>query len=240
MKDFAIYCPVRNKALDFAIEHLPVLPAPGTQTTHLLLPIPSFAPDGSIRGGGDLETILSVLPQNVTVIGGNLQHPVLTGYKTVDLLKDSFYVSENADITARCAIKLLSDCLPCTLKDCPVLIIGWGRIGKCLARLLRANDARVTVYARKETDRALLSALGYETQDSPNPIGFRAVINTAPAPVLPDCPGNALKMELSSVMGIGGKDVLWAKGLPAIHAPESSGKLIAASIYRLLEKEEPL
>ena len=240
MKDFAIYCPVRNKALSYAIERLPVSPAPGAQITHLLLPVPSFSPDGSIRGGGDLYTVLSVLPRDVTVMGGNLQHPALAGYQTLDLLQDAFYVSENADITARCAIKLLSDCLPCTLKGCPVLILGWGRIGKCLARLLRANDARVTVYARKETDRALLNALGYETQDSPNPIGFRAVINTAPASVLPDCPGDVFKMELSSVMGIGGNDVLWARGLPAIHAPESSGKLIADTIRRLTQKEEPL
>ncbi len=240
MKDYAIYCPVRNKALDFAIECLPVSPAPTSKITHLLLPVPSFANDGSIRGGGDLETILSVLPRDVTVIGGNLHHPALAGYKIIDLLQDAFYVSENADITARCALKLLFDCLPCTLKDCPVLLIGWGRIGKCLARLLKANDAHITVYARKETDRALLSALGYETQDIPNPAGFRAVINTAPAPVLPDCPDDIFKMELSSVMGIGGSEVLWARGLPAIHAPESSGKLIADTIRRLVRKEGPL
>ncbi|MBE6926605.1 MAG: hypothetical protein E7461_07165 [Ruminococcaceae bacterium] len=240
MKDFSVYCPLRNKALDFATEHLPILPAPNDRVTHLLLPIPSFAPDGSIRGGGNLETVLSVLPKNVTVIGGNLQHPALKDYATIDLLQDAVYVSENADITARCAVKLLCDCLPCTLKGCPILLIGWGRIGKCLARLLRAHDARVTVYARKETDRAMLSALGYETQDFPDPTGFCAVINTAPAPVLPDCPDGVFKMELSSVMGIGGRDVLWARGLPAIHAPESSGKLIADTIHRLVKKEEPL
>lgn len=240
MKDLAIYCPVRNGALDYAIERLPVSPAPTSGITHLLLPVPSFANDGSIRGGGDLGTVLSLLPEKVTVIGGNLQHPALFAYKAIDLLQDAFYVSENADITARCALKLLCDCLPCTLKDCPILILGWGRIGKCLTRLLRANDARVTVYARKETDRGLLKALGYAVQDTPNPIGFRAVINTAPAPVLPDCPDDIFKMELSSVMGIGGKDVLWAKGLPAIHAPESSGRLIADTILRLIQKEEPL
>ena len=240
MKDYAIYCPVRNKALDYAIEQLPVSPAPTSNITHLLLPVPSFAGDGSIKGGGALDTVLSVLPKDVTVIGGNLQHPALTGYKTADLLQDAFYVSENADITARCALKLLCDCLPCTLKGCPVLLIGWGRIGKCLARLLKLNDASVTVYARKATDRAMLRALGYETQDALNPTGFRAVINTAPAIVLPDCPDGIFKMELSSVMGIGGRDVLWARGLPATHAPESSGKLIADTICRLIQKEEPL
>ena len=240
MKNHLFYCPVRNSALDYAAKVLPVLPAPNDRVTHLLLPIPSFSADGAIKGGGDLKAILSALPQDITIIGGNLHHPALTGYKTVDLLQDAIYVSENADITARCALRLLMSCLPCTLKSCPVLIIGWGRIGKCLARLLRENDAAVTVYARKETDRAMLAALGYGTQEVPNAAGFRAVINTAPAAVLPHCSTGVFKMELSSVMGIAGEDVLWARGLPAIYAPESSGKLIADTIIRLLKKEEPL
>ena len=240
MKDIAIYCPVRNQALDYAIKMLPVFPAPGPQITHLLLPVPTFQPDGKIRGGGNMDTILSVLPKDITVIGGNLQHPTLTGYKTIDLLQDARYVAENADISARCALQLLVDLLPCTLKGCPILLIGWGRIGKCLARLLRANDALVTVSARKETDRALLQALGYPTQAAPDPAGFRAVINTAPAKVLDYCPPGVFQMELSSVMGLAGNDVLWARGLPAIHAPESSGRLITDTLIRLLCKEEPL
>ena len=235
-----IYCPVRNQALDYAIKCLPVTTAPGQSITHLLLPVPSFNADGSVRGGGDLQGLLSVLPEDITVIGGNLKHPALALYRTIDLLNDPGYVTENADITARCALQLLCDCLPCTLKNLPILLIGWGRIGKCLARLLRANDACVTVFARKETDRAMLQALGYNIQTTPDPTGFRVVINTAPAMVLDSCPESAFKMELSSVMGIGGKDVLWARGLPAIHAPESSGKLIADTLIRLLDKEEAL
>ena len=232
-----IYCPVRNQALEYAIKHLPVSPAPDKQVTHLLLPIPSFNADGSIRGGGNLSDILSILPENITIIGGNLNSQALANYQTIDLLQDPVYVAENADITARCAIKLLCECLPCTLKNLPILVIGWGRIGKCLARLLQANDALVTVYARKEADRAMLSALGYSVQNALEPTGFRVVINTTPAVVLPNCPKDAFKMELSSVLGIGGDDVLWARGLPAIHAPESSGKLIADTVIRLLNKE---
>ncbi len=235
-----IYCPVQNQALSYATKHLPLSPAPDDKVTHLLLPIPSFNPDGGIRSGGDLDAIFSVLPPNITVIGGNLSHPSLNGYKIQDLLQDPIYVTENADITARCAIKLLCDLLPCTLKNLPILILGWGRIGKCLARLLLANDAKVTVFARKETDRGMLQALGYNTQAIPDPTGFRVVINTAPAELLPQCPDGILKMELSSVMGIGGDNVLWAKGLPAIHAPESSGKLIADTVLRLLSKEVSL
>lgn len=240
MENTTIYCPVRNQALDYAINSLPATSVPSDFVTHLLLPIPSFQPDGSIRGGGDAKAILSALPKDITVIGGNLCHPALDGYRLMDLLQDADYVSENADITARCALRLLMDCLPYTLKGIPILIIGWGRIGKCLARLLRANDTCVTIYARKEADRAIIKALGYRTQETPDPEGFRVIINTAPAPVLPHCPPDIFKMELSSVMGIGGDGVLWAKGLPAIYAPESSGRLIADAVIRLIKKEEPL
>ena len=154
----------------------------------------------------------------------------------MDLLQDPIYAAENAGITAHCAVKLLAACLPCTLKDLPVLLIGWGRIGKLTAHLLRANGAAVTVCARKEADRGLLTAFGYPVQAVPDPAGFRAVINTAPAQVLPNCPDDILKIELSSVLGIGGNGVLWARGLPGTQAPESSGKLIGQSILRLLKE----
>lgn len=241
MKQTVIYCPTENKALSCAAallqeNHIPVLSAPDATVTHLLLPVPSFYSDGTIKGGGDLETILSVLPKDITVIGGNLQHPALEGYPLMDLLQDPIYTAENAGITAHCAVKLLASCLPCTLKDLPVLLIGWGRIGKLTAHLLRANGAAVTVCARKAADRGLLTALGYPVQSVPDPTGFRAVINTAPAQVLAHCPDEVLKIELSSVLGIGGNGVLWARGLPGIQAPESSGKLIGQSILRLMKE----
>ena len=40
--------------------------------THLLLDVPSFASDGSLRGGGSLPTILERLPPGITLIGGSL------------------------------------------------------------------------------------------------------------------------------------------------------------------------
>ena len=243
MKNISFYCPVPNAALTYATNFLSpkgytFYNAPDPQVTHLLLPIPSFSPDGGIKGGGSLETVLSLLPKEITVIGGNLAHPALSGYKTIDLLQDPVYLAKNAAITAHCAIQILASCLPCTLDGCPILVIGWGRIGKLLAHLLKANGASVTVSARKETDRAMLLAMGYSVQDLPDPSGFRAVCNTAPARVLPDCPDTLLKIELSSVLGIGGKDVIWARGLPAIHAPESSGALIAETLIRLLTQKE--
>lgn len=47
-----------------------------------------------------------------------------------------------------------------------------------------------------------------------------------------------MKIDLASKPGIGGTDVLWARGLPGKFAPESAGKLIAQTILRLLKEEE--
>ena len=233
MKDCLFFTAGRSPAITYAIEYLEEAGCVFTQmpcsaVTHLLLPVPSLESEDRIKGGQSLRELLDILPKDITVIGGNL--PALAGYRIIDLLKDPLYVSENAAITAYCAIRLAMNKLPVTLKGCPCLIIGWGRIGKCLTRLLKAMDAQVTVFARKETDRAILTALDYEATDRLSPENYRLIFNTAPELLLPDCPGDALKIDLASVPGITGQDVLWAKGLPGKDAPESAGQLMARRI----------
>lgn len=211
---------------------------PNRDITHLLLPVPSFETNGKIKGGGELTAILQTLPKDITVIGGNLDHPLLENYKTVDLLKDPTYLALNARITAYCALSLAMDHLPCTLDGQPVLVVGWGRIGKCLAQLLKVIDADVTVAARKAADRGSILSLGYQTVDTANiqPDKYRVVFNTAPQMVIPDAGACNCKIDLASARGIGGEDVLWARGLPNKMAPESSGKLICSSIITLLKE----
>ena len=86
----------------------------------------------------------------------------------------------------------------------------------------------------------MLSALGYTATDlTVRPEQYRLIVNTAPAPVLTgdqliDCCTNCLKIDLASVQGIDAEDVIWARGLPNSHAPETSGALIAQSILRLI------
>ena len=244
MNDLIFYCAGSSRALIYAAAFLmeegaTFLPCPDHTVTHLLLPIPSFEKDGSIRGGGDLNEILSQLPKTVTVIGGNLRRPELAEYEVWDLLEDSWYLARNASITAHCTLELALAKLPITLEKCPVLIVGWGRIGKCLAKLLHAMGACVTVAARKESRRVMIDALGYKscTMESIHTENYRLIINTVPAMVLPTAPGTALKIDLASVPGIGGKDVLQARGLPGLLAPESSGALVAQVITQWVKEK---
>lgn len=250
MKNVVLYPVGRSDAIHHAgrfLENAGVVLSkePKKTVTHLLLPVPSFDQEGKIRGGGLLEDLLSRLPPTVTVIGGHLQHPALAGYATIDLLQDGWYAAANGALTADCAIRVAGSHLPVTFRALPVLIIGWGRIGKCLAQQLRAMGAEVTVAARKEADRQILQGLGYRTaipaalQEELEK--YRLVFNTAPVPILtaPKLP-NCIMIELASKPGILAPDVIRALALPGKMVPESAGKLIAETILRRLEKEETL
>lgn len=197
-----------------------IAPSLSESVTHVLLSVP---------------TKEQVLPRGVTVIGGNLEG----SFPKIDLLRDEQYLAENAAITADCALRLLAQHLPVTFRYCPILIIGWGRIGKCLAAMLKALDADVTVAARKPSDLGMLTALGYKTVEigGIDPAPYRAIVNTAPAPVL-ESGGSAVKIDLASRLGMAGDDVIWARGLPGKMLPEASGALIARCVLRHLREGE--
>lgn len=236
-----------TQALEHAYQWLqtqgfPCTKMPSQAVTHLLLPVPSFDPDGTVKGGTKLDALLAQLPKDIAVIGGNLDHPLLKNYQKIDLLQDAHYLAMNARITAHCALSLAMQKCSCILVDTSVLVIGWGRIGKCLAQLLQALGADITVAARKETDRAALASLGMNAipTDGIQPSKYDVIFNTAPEMLLPYCDGNALKIDLASTPGIGGSDIIWARGLPNKQVPESSGKLIAESVTSYLSGTEAI
>ena len=211
---------------------------PGPEVTHLLLNVPCRE---------DVSQVLSTLADGTTIFGGMLHGQEFARFRSVDLLTDPMYLAQNAQITAQCAMTLAAQNLPITWDNCTVLIVGWGRIGKCLARLLRCAGADVSVAARNPADRAILTALGLTAEDPArlNQIlcRYRLIINPVPEPILygsqlrhchPDC----LMMELASRPGILSENVMKAPGLPGKMAPESSGRLIARTIMRLCAGKE--
>lgn len=173
-----------------------------------------------------------------TVIGGNLDF-LNENVERLDLLKDPYYLAANASITAESALALVLRDLRCEIYNANILILGWGRIGKCLTHQLHHLNASVTVFARKDEDRAMLRALGYRSvsrQELAGGLGrYHCVINTIPAPVLTTAEACAfrpgcLKLELASGIWLPGEDVVLAHGLPAKCKPEASGALIAKTI----------
>ena len=173
-----------------------------------------------------------------TVIGGNLDF-LNDSIERIDLLKDPYYLCANAAITAEAALGLILKELRCAVTNASILVLGWGRIGKCLTHQLHHLNARVTVYARKDADKAMLASLGYRhigrEELSRSLSRYHCIVNTVPAPLLtaeelrtarPDC----LKLELASGIQLPGNDVLIAHGLPAKCKPDAAGALIARTV----------
>lgn len=211
---------------------------PSPDVTHLLLDIPS----ASNIQNDSLKELLRMLPKDITVAGYNLTADYLEFCRKIDLQKDLLFLARNASITAECALRAVAPYLTTTLRESPVLILGWGRIGKCLANLLQKIGTPVTIVARKESDRSMAMVLGHRAVDfsgiEQETARHKLLFNTVPHGIIlqnpsPDC----VKIDLASLPGLEGEDVIPARGLPGKYAPESAGRLIADSIIRLTKEE---
>ena len=215
----------------------PLTDHPAPEVSHLLLDVPA-------SGWENLKVLLRMLPPQITLIGGRLEHDLLNDYKKIDLLKHPDFLAANAAITAECAVRVAAPYLRTTFADSPALILGWGRIGKCLAKLLRAMGCPVTVAARKESDRAMLKALGYGTVEFsriPQVLhGYKILFNTVPDLPLEgdivDSWKTGIAFDLASSPGMAGNSVIPARGLPGKFAPESSGRLIADTLLKFYKE----
>ena len=212
---------------------------PSPEVTHLLLDIPSFSTEGCLRNGETLSPVLQMLPSQIVVVGGKLSDSCLGNYTTMDLLQNPLYLAKNAAITAQCALKLALPTVDTNFCETPALVIGWGRIGTCLAQMLKALDFPVTVAARSPAHRAMLEALGFRAVEIPQipdllpQMGL--VFNTVPVPLLTCLPSPCCPVfDLASAPGLDGLDVVTARGLPGTMAAKASGALIAETILASL------
>lgn len=239
MSPKSICCPIQKGAMEYAVPFLQaegykISQFPSEEFTHLLLPVPSF-PDG----WDYVNPLLESLPNQVTIYGGFLNVSPLIGYKRVDFLADPYYLAKNAAITAECTIEIIENILHQNVSCHSVLILGWGRIGKCLGQLLQQKGAVVSIAARKITDLAMIEALGYRAMPL-HDLKPRAefIINTIPAMILEKVPSDSVAIELASKPGMTGDNIISARGLPGKMRPVESGKLIAKTFLRLSKNPE--
>ncbi len=189
------------------------------------------------------------------IFGGKFPTDMLTifdnnGIKYYDICENETFNYLNAVPTAEGAIALAMSNTPVTLDGSQCLILGYGRIGRCLSRRLRALGASVTVAARKEKDRAEAASEGMVPVDystlSSLAESFDGVFNTVPTTVLNEEVLSHLRsgvpvIELASKPGgvdaVGairhGTRVISAQSLPGRVAPVTAGKIIARCVLDL-------
>jgi len=178
-----------------------------------------------------------------------------SGITVFDYYESEEFAIANAVPTAEGAIEIAMRELPVTVNGCNALVIGYGRIGKVLSRLLDGLGANVTVSARKPQDMAWITAGGYRAVHTEKLLdvldnGFDVIFNTVPYRVLD---GNVLKKLPSGTLIVdlaskpGGVDiseakrlslkVVWALSLPGKVAPVTSGEIIADIVGAWLSHE---
>lgn len=158
----------------------------------------------------------------------------------------------NAVPTAEGALEIMMRELPVTIFGLSVLITGFGRIGKVLARQLTALGARVTVAARSCEQLAQAQIAGCETVKLGAELDgvlsvTDVILNTVPAPIFDrrrlmllrkECliidlasKKSVEDMELAQSAGV---NVVWALSLPGKTAPVTAGEIIGKTIENML------
>ncbi len=185
-------------------------------------------------------------------VSGKVQHLAqIYNVNTIDILEREDMAILNAIPTAEGAIQIAMEEMPITLHDSTCVILGFGRIGKILAKMLCALGADVYVEARKFSDIAWIKSYGYKPVllnniDSIIPQAD-AIFNTIPSIVLDE---NKLKLvnkdcliiDLASKPGgvdfdkakeIGVK-AIWALSLPGKVAPITAAKFIKETVFNII------
>ena len=235
-------CTVREAAKECNIAVLPVRPVADGNL---------FAPfsEHPIRVAA-LSDLLGKKP----VFSGSSQmlKPYFSG-NIYDYTDDEAFTLRNAELTAEGAVELILREYEGAVCGTEILVTGYGRIGKVLARYLHMMGADVTVAARKAFDRDRISASGMTAVDYPalDWSRYRVVVNTVPAEVIDKEAIGKMRedvfiIDLASLPG--GVDFAAAKAreiscihalsLPGKTAPLTAGIIIKDTIMNLLDREE--
>ena len=104
-----------------------------------------------------LEELQDLIAEKISFGGGRFLG--CNGY--IDLLNEEWLTVHNAELTAEGAISRALTYSNRSLSDCTILVAGFGRIGKQLARMLQPFCRNLYVSARKEKDQAEIESMGY-------------------------------------------------------------------------------
>ena len=160
----------------------------------------------------------------------------------------------NSIPTAEGAIQRAMEELPVTLHGSRVTVVGFGRCGMTLARMLAGIGARVCVVARGAAQRARAFEMGFDTNGlerlKESVEQARAVFNTVPALLLTREVLEAMRRDavvIDIAQAPGGTDFEAAKelgikafldlGIPGKVAPETAGEILANVIPRLIRDD---
>ena len=142
---------------------------------------------------------------------------------------------------------------PDALRDACCLVIGWGRIGGALAKMLTALGAEVTVASRSEKTRCAARKCGMQAVDNADLTEvlpeMDIVFSTPPSPVLDEKQLGCTKRDVriidlaSAPYGVDldaarklNRKAWREPGLPGRYCPRSAARVLAEGVLALMKK----
>ncbi len=226
---------------------------------YIIAPIPFSRDD--IKINGEILTLDEILDLNnikdKIIFSGAISNNIKErmnrkNIKFHDLMELDEVAILNGIPTAEGAIATAMEMTDFTLCSSKVLVMGYGRIGKILSKMLHGIGATVYVEARKEKDLAEIRAMGYIpvnlSELNKYLDKFNIIFNTIPTILLDKerldiIDKNCSIIDLaSSPGGVDfnyakeiGLSVVWALSLPGKVAPLSSAIYIKEAIDKILK-----
>lgn len=220
----------------------------------LLLPMP-FQPSQE-----ELNQLIKCVKPNGMVLAGMPSKSAVDSFEQRQIEVQDYAKCEeltllNAIPTAEGCLQILMNLRTKTIWNSRILITGFGRIAKLLARDCMTLGAKVSIAARNPAQRAEAAAWGCDTLSLKNlkekVLETDIAINTVPfllfdAEVLTEMNVDCLLIDLASSPG--GVDfeqaehlgirTEWARGLPPKYAPETAGEILAQTVQTILQERE--
>ncbi len=228
----------------------------------VILGLPASSDGETVSAPGLLQPILMkdlfrLMNPRQLLLGGKFSEKLrglmdVYGIRYCDYLCREELEVANAVPTAEGAVQIAMEELPITLNGAVAVVTGYGRIGKYLSKLLKALGAQTTVFARRDSDLALIRAEGlnpavYELL--PDAAVYAHVIfNTVPAivikkPTLENMVGGLIIDLAGDGGGVdaeaaarAGVRVIRAMSLPGKVAPVTAGEIIKDTIYNIFRE----
>jgi dipicolinate synthase subunit A len=231
----------------------------------ILVPVSGIDNEGRVDARYSNEDIaltkenLENTPEHCVIYTG-IKTPYLTklmettGRKVVPMFARDDMAILNSIPTAEGTLKVAIEHTDIMIHGSTVMVLGYGRVGKTIARLFDAVGAKVLVGARKEADLARIIEVGLTPFQLKNLAAemenVDICINTIPhmiltPEVLDKMNRDTLIIDVASKPG--GTDFEYAKekgikallelGIPGKVAPKSAGAIIAKVLVELLETE---
>ncbi len=173
----------------------------------------------------------------------------ITLYNAID---NESYVIKNACLTAEGALGYIIFNTDTSLKNMPALIVGYGRVGKALAKVFDDNHMEVSIATNDKNEFALSSIYSkkvFAVNDLEAKVkGYKAIINTVPklvidSKVIKNVDKDCFILDLAS--NPGGVDfdyarernlnVIHATSVPAAASPKAAALILKEAILERLK-----